>query len=167
MLALGLGACSAGRSATDTGQTGPDAGEAGLELSDFEDFDPTPYAESPPETVTTIEHDVPDRLLRGQADQGVEQLVQGYRIQIFQTLDKEQAFLREEEVENWWASLSETERPRGLPDTLPVYVRYHQPYYRVRVGDFTSRSAAEAVLARLAKRFPGAFIAPDLVTVVR
>ncbi|GIV61195.1 MAG: hypothetical protein KatS3mg044_0061 [Rhodothermaceae bacterium] len=155
-------ACSGGRAATDT--TGDDTERPTYTLADFEDFDPTPYVDEPIIRTATVEHDVPRELMQGQAGAGVEQLVQGYRIQIQQSLNKEEAFQAEADVLAWWASLPQEERPVS---DLSVYVTYHQPYYRVRVGDFTDREAADRLLALIKQRFPSAFVAPDVVTVLR
>ncbi len=165
--ALSMSACSGSRSAAGPEPSSADTAAEEIRLSDYEDFDAGAYRDRPPERSVSVEHDVPAQLLGGRVEQGAEQLVQGYRIQIYQSLDKEDAFERENEVLAWWETAPEAERPPGLGPDLPVYVRYHQPYYRVRIGDFTSREAAEEVLALVITRFPGAFIAPDMVRVAR
>ncbi len=165
--AVSMSACSGSRSAAGPEPSSADTATEEIRLSDYEDFDVEAYRDRPPERTVSVEHDVPAQLLGGRVEQGVEQLVQGYRIQIYQSLDKEDAFERENEVLAWWDTVPEEERPAGLGADLPVYVRYHQPYYRVRIGDFTSREAAEEVLALIMSRFPGAFVAPDMVRLVR
>lgn len=47
--------------------------------------------------------------------------------------------------------------------TLPVYLLYEAPTYKVRVGDFWDRRDAEAWLHEQRYRFPGAFVVPDKV----
>ncbi len=165
--AVTMSACSGSRSASGPEPSKTDTAAEEIRLSDYEDFDAEAYRARPPERTASVEHDVPAELLGGRVEQGTEQLVQGYRIQIYQSLDKEDAFERENEVLAWWEMVPEEERPAGLGSDLPVYVRYHQPYYRVRIGDFTSREAAEEALALIVRRFPGAFVAPDMVRVVR
>jgi len=66
----------------------------------------------------------------------------------------------------WWRSLPPSERPWPLEgdDTLPVDVEWQAPLYRVRVGPFSSRSRAEAVLDAVQSRFSDAFIAPRRVS---
>ena len=94
--------------------------------------------------------------------------MQGFRIQIFQSLDKAKAIDLEESVTSWWENLEEENRPEGLfGKEIPAYLDYRQPYYRVRIGDFATREEAEQALVVVAVRFPGAFIAPDMVTVER
>ena len=59
--------------------------------------------------------------------------------------------------------------PSGLfsGDGMPVHTVYRQPYYRVRVGNFTSRSEAERALQFLSPRYGDAFIVRDDVTVTQ
>jgi len=61
----------------------------------------------------------------------------------------------------WFDGLPEAERPEPLSAVrdLPVDVRWKAPFYRVRVGPFSSREAASAVLRALKSDFPEAFIA--------
>ncbi len=59
----------------------------------------------------------------------------------------------------------------GLKDSLSValekewvYVVYHPPYYKIRVGNFADRFAAGEMLDRLRRHgFPDAWIVPDRV----
>ena len=59
------------------------------------------------------------------------------------------------------------------PDTtvfqqpLPVYNVYVQPYFRVRVGDFTTRESAEELLTRMIADYPRAFVMVDQINVRR
>ncbi|PSQ84464.1 MAG: hypothetical protein BRD44_00860 [Bacteroidetes bacterium QS_7_67_15] len=57
--------------------------------------------------------------------------------------------------------------PRRINDGMPVHTVYRQPYYRVRVGNFTSRSEAERALQFLSSRYGDAFIVRDDVTVTQ
>lgn len=68
----------------------------------------------------------------------------GYRIQIFDSNGRgarDQAQSRKRAVES---------RMRQR-----AYVRFDSPYWRVRVGDYRSRSEAEAGLSELRRLFPG------------
>jgi len=163
-----LSACAGpGRTKTDQ-EPLPGPVDKPIQYSDYEDFDAEPYEEADPLRQAEAVHDVPAQLMENRADQGVAQQVRGFRIQVFSSLDKAEAVVQEEALKNWWTSLSPEEKQgRGLPGELTIYVRFSQPYYRVRFGDFQSRRQAEAVLPVVANRFPGAFIAPDLVTVIR
>ena len=139
-------------------------------IDEYEDFDEASYVDPPPVATTDIEHDVPDMLMTGAAvsDARVLETVQGFRIQIHSSLDKEGAVSAEERAKAWWSSISEEERPASMQnDQLPVYLKYVQPYYRGRVGNFATREEAEIALEMIAGRFPRAFIAIDTVTVWR
>lgn len=144
-------------------------------LAEYEDFNPAPYRDEAPVTTVEVEHAVPVRLLENRADAGVTRTVEGFRIQIYSSQDKEPADEKVEEAIEWWRTLQEEQEEDGapatqeglMPEELPVYVRYRQPYYRVRIGNFTSRDAAERALRMVQRRFTDAFIAPDVVTVTR
>ncbi len=165
--ALVLAACSGSRGATST-EPG-DTEQPEVRMADVEDFDPTPYRDAAPETEhPAVKHDVPALLLENRAGEGLAEIVSGFRIQLFQSLQKEEAISLEEEVHQWWQQLRGQGRlPDRLPEELPVYVQYRQPYYRVRVGDFLSRGDADSLLKLVVVRFPGAFVAPDEIMVLR
>lgn len=141
---------------------------AAIDHSAYEDFDPSPYRDEPaiPEP---LEHDVPAQLLAGRAGAGTVRVGEGYRIQLFQTQDRMRAEEAVERIVTWWLE----EQERGNRSDLfsrsqpPVYNVWRQPYYRVRVGDFASRSQAERALAEVKSRFDGAFVVPDRVNLVR
>ncbi len=139
-------------------------------INEYEDFDEASYVDPPPVATTDIEHDVPEMLMSGMAVSNARMLetVQGFRIQIHSSLDKEGAVSAEERAKAWWSSVPEGVRPASMQeDQLPVYLKYVQPYYRVRVGNFATREEAEVALEMIAERFPRAFIAIDTVTVWR
>lgn len=46
---------------------------------------------------------------------------------------------------------------------VPVYRFYEVPTYKIRVGDFLERRAAEQWLEQHRREFPGAFVVPDQV----
>ncbi|PSQ98246.1 MAG: hypothetical protein BRD48_07970 [Bacteroidetes bacterium QS_9_68_14] len=77
--------------------------------------------------------------------------VQGFRIQILTTGDKSAANQRAAEAESTWG--------------LPVEVAWKAPYYRVRVGAFASRDAAQDDLETVQQQYPDAFLVPDTVTI--
>ena len=94
--------------------------------------------------------------------------VQGFRVQVLTTSDKAEADALAGETERWWNDLSAGEKAdvkaRG---ELPIEVAWRAPYYRVQVGAYASRSAAQQALQTLSGRFPKAFIVPSRVTVMR
>src|SRR5690606_8462179 len=54
----------------------------------------------------------------------------GFRVQIFSGLDREAAY-------------AEQTKFKSLYPTVPTYISYTQPNYRVRVGDFHTRMEAQ------------------------
>lgn len=77
-------------------------------------------------------------------------LVSGFRIQVFSSMKRAQA----DSIKFY---LLET-----YPD-LPVYFLYEAPLYKIRVGDFLDRYAAQQQVEFLRKEFPSAFIVPDKI----
>ena len=139
------------------------------DLRDTEDFDERPYADSPA-LAAVVTHDVPESLMSGSADHGVRTVrnVQGYRIQIHSSLDRNSALEVEEQVARWWRDLLVEDRPIDYrPTELPVQMKFVTPYYRVRIGGFETRSEAEAFLGFLDGRYPDAFLVLDTITVYR
>ncbi len=135
-----------------------------VNLAQYEDFDAAPYRIEPPAEEIDLEHDVPERLMDGQADAGITREVQGFRIQIFASADRAEAEEALTRAIAWWDAAQE-DAPELFPEELPVYLRYRQPYYRVRVGDFTSRSRAERALAYIDEQYADAFISPGTVII--
>jgi len=139
-----------------------------LDLSSSETFDVAPYRDEAPRTRVVVQHDVPEALMQSRADAGVVQVVDGYRVQVFSSLDRNEAVMAEEEVSEWWKGLSPRTRAEyGADSTLAIYNNYRQPLYRVRVGDFTRRAEAERLMSVMASRFSTVFVVPDRVTVRR
>lgn len=162
-----LSACSGSRRASGPTEPADELPTPEVRMADYEDFDPAPYRERAPEASVEIEHDVPESLMEGTADTGVRSNVQGFRIQVLSTLDKDAAVQQEEEIRMWWRENRDA-APQGLgSEEMAVNVVYIQPYYRVRLGNFTSRDAADRARQFVAQRFPDAFIVPDTVTITR
>ena len=84
-------------------------------------------------------------------DTGGARTVQGFRIQILTTDDKQAANERAAEAEKQWGG--------------PVQVAWKAPYYRVRVGAFASRSSAQSTLETVKQQYPDALLVPDTVTI--
>ena len=136
-----------------------------VNLADYEDFDASPYREEAPQADEDITHDVPEELMTGRSGAGELVTMQGYRIQVFSTLEKGQAEDHRQKMASWWQQ--QFQEGEGTSSDSPVVIRYKQPYYRVRLGNFTSRSAAERVLSSVKEQYDSAFIVPDEVTVRR
>lgn len=175
VLALGvLGACSGPSQTTDDGGPSPDADpEAARDaagravVAEYETFDVTAYPVRPPDQTVEVTHDVPRRLIQGQADEGVEQTLEGFRIQVFSAQDQEAAQDFREEVRRWWENVRD-EVPEDLfRSQPPIVIEYSQPYYRVRIGAFADRENATDALEFVQEEYDGAFVARSTVTVVR
>lgn len=78
------------------------------------------------------------------------QVIDGFRIQLMATTDR----LKVDEAQSSFAA-----RYPG------VYTGWSQakPYYRVRVGGFSSRTEASNFLQKIKKEYPDAYIVPDRV----
>lgn len=168
-LLLAASACVPRRAAQE--EEPPEEQPEEVDLAEYEDFDPAPYREEAPSVGDEegVEHDVPERLLSGTAAEGVEQTVQGYRVQVLSSKDQSTAEEAATTAQQWWRE-NKSAAPEGLfsaEEDLPVYTVYRQPYYRVRVGNFTSRAEAERALKFLQQRYGDAFIARGEVTVTR
>lgn len=164
---LGMAACSgSGQARSDADHATVDAEP--INLADYEVFDASSYEDEPARIETNVNHDVPIALMESRADAGIVQIVKGYRVQVFMSLDRDEAVTAEEEVRAWWESLTEEERlEKELPEDLAVYNLFRQPYYRVRAGDFLQRAEAERLMLLLFRRFAGASVVPDQVTIRR
>ncbi|MEK6614693.1 MAG: SPOR domain-containing protein [Bacteroidota bacterium] len=46
-------------------------------------------------------------------------------------------------------------------NNVPSYLDYHQPYFKIRVGDFRTKSEAYKLLQEISGDFTGAFIVSD------
>ncbi|MBP3944170.1 SPOR domain-containing protein [Sphingobacteriaceae bacterium WQ 2009] len=71
--------------------------------------------------------------------------VRGFRVQIYTGSSRSQAY-------------AEQARFRRLYKDVDTYVSYNEPNYRVKVGDFRSRSDANAYLRMLKSQFSNVFI---------
>lgn len=132
---------------------------------DYETFDPGGYDAPPPTPTTTVEHDVPARLMEGRVvvpGQSGERVVDGFRVQVFSSDSRDAAEAVRAEAAAWWRDARAT---AGAPDDLTPEVAYQRPYYRVRLGGFEFRDEAERALAFVRARFPEAFVVPDRVTI--
>lgn len=164
IFAFGLSACATVRPVEDEPDEAVEE-EVALVLSDYEDFDVEPYREAEPARAE-ISHDVPSVLMDNRAAQGSVRTVQGYRIQIASSVERREAVVAEEDAKSWWRTDGRADNPGVFGSDLPTYVVYLQPYYRVRIGDFTSRGDAQRALSAIERQFPGSFIVPDTVTII-
>jgi len=91
-----------------------------------------------------------------------------YRIQVHMTPEQDEAEQVVEQVRVWWQQLPDEERPAALADVgLRPEVVWEQPYYRVRIGRFPSRSNAEPALSAVRAAFGDALLVPEQRPVTR
>lgn len=76
----------------------------------------------------------------------------GYRIQIMYTDVRDDVYK------------SKAAMYMAFPD-LVSYVEYEQPFYKLRLGDFTTRMDATYYLQQVVTLYPGAFIVRDRVKI--
>jgi hypothetical protein len=165
-----LGACSGPRPIVEP--LDPVREVVAVNHASYESFDATPYLEPAVQMVTEVPpvvHDAPAALLENRAavragGGGRRVTVNGFRIQIFQSASKPEADARADQAVRWWETQASG---LGLPAMPEVYTLYRAPYYRVRVGNFSSRNEANAARAELLRQFPNAFIVQDRVSVFR
>ena len=79
--------------------------------------------------------------------------VEGYRIQII-SLSGNNSRKNAQAVMDEFAT--------NNPD-MPVYISYHEPNFRVRVGDYREKIDAARDLTVIKKNYPGSFIVKDQV----
>lgn len=146
----------------------PPQPEGPVLLADVEDFDPSLYPEDPPPPPPPIEHEVPVELMESRADAGVVLTIDGFRVQIYSSIDQQEALRRERSAHGWLDAQIPDSLHAGLQGPpSPVYNIYQQPYYRVRLGNFETREEAEIALTQIKRRFSRAFVVPDQVRIVR
>ena len=140
----------------------------------YETFDPGRY-DAEPEIRTDVEHDVPARVMEGRVvvpgggqapapppPEPEAREVDGYRVQVFSSNNRGSAERVRAEALAWWEGAKSR---AGAPASLDARVVYLQPYYRVRLGAFGTREAADAMLQIVREEYPEAFLVSDRVTV--
>lgn len=104
-LLLLVAACAAPREAAEPAEPTdplPEPTEEPVDLSDYEEFDAAPYEGTPVQRRVEVEHRVPRALLEGRADAGEEVTMQGFRIQVFSTLEQAEADSLREAFRRLW-----------------------------------------------------------------
>ena len=150
----------------------------------WETFDPAADRADPPLRIEVV-HDVPAVVMEGtvrvpgtasqpstetrqdpppQPPAPQPTQVEGYRVQVFSSVDRQAAERARAAAISWWQRARGTP---GAPPSMEAIVAYVQPYYRVRIGAFGDRQAADDAIALIRAEYPEAFVVPDLVTVMR
>ena len=95
-----------------------------------------------------------ERLMRKQRDvYAANNTMSGFRVQIFMEIGNEA-------VDH--ANVVKADFEEQFP-SLPIYLSYEQPYYRLRVGDFRNRVEAEKYLRILKPQYGVAFVTADII----
>ena len=95
-----------------------------------------------------------ERLMRKQRDvYAANNTMSGFRVQIFMEIGNEA-------VDH--ARVVKADFEEQYP-SLPIYLSYEQPYYRLRVGDFRNRVEAEKYLRILKPQYGVAFVTADII----
>jgi hypothetical protein len=79
-------------------------------------------------------------------------MADGYRIQVSFSNDRQEAYNTKSKIY------------KDLPD-VKCYVEYEEPYYKLRIGDFTTRLEAYDKLREVTPKFPGAFVVRSKVKI--
>ncbi len=142
--------------------------DTGPELSDVETFDPSAYEDEEPSFEGDIRHEIPERLLdstaRSTETEAVSRNVPGFRIQVASFRERAAANQAFQQALSWTQE-SDDEETEPVEEKHEVYLQWDQPYWKVRLGDFVTRKAAESVIEEVRNTFQGAFIVPAIVTI--
>lgn len=98
------------------------------------------------EYATTPEHEIARR-------PGTKGTALGFRVQIYTGPSRNEAYAVQARFQRMHSDIS-------------TYISYTQPNYRVKVGDFRSRSEAQALMRELRKDFTAVFLFTEQVNVV-
>lgn len=88
----------------------------------------------------------------GGGKSGTKGTALGFRVQIYTGPSRSEAYAAQSKFQRMYNDIS-------------TYVSYTQPNYRVKVGDFRSRSEAQAIMRELRKDFTAVFLFTEQVNV--
>jgi hypothetical protein len=77
--------------------------------------------------------------------------IKGWRIQIFFEAGNNSKAMAIEAKSNFVNKYS----------SVPVYLIFQEPYYKVRIGDYRTKMEAEAFLKKISASYPNAFVVKD------
>ena len=84
--------------------------------------------------------------------------VDSFRVQVYVTTERGAAESVRSEVRQWWSG-GRNQAPSGVFGTdPPMTIEHAEPYYRVQVGNFSSRDQARRAQSFLARQYPDAFV---------
>jgi len=139
-----------------------------VSVAPYETFDARQFEAQPPRLSTAaVIHAAPRQLMEARADRGVKQIVDGFQIQVYSSVERAAAEEMRQEVQTWWEEERDEEAAALFPEGMPINIEFGQPYYRVRIGAFAEREQALEALSFVRTTFADAFIARAQVTVTR
>ena len=92
--------------------------------------------------------------LRTQVESNSKRQISGYRVRIFFD-NKQSARVESEEI---------LKRFEAVYHDVKAYRTYANPYFKVTVGDFRTKSEAMALLSRIKSAFPSAFVVKESIS---
>ena len=92
--------------------------------------------------------------LRTQVESNSKRQISGYRVRIFFD-NKQSARVESEEI---------LKRFEAVYHDVRAYRTYANPYFKVTVGDFRTKSEAMALLSRIKSAFPSAFVVKENIS---
>lgn len=95
-----------------------------------------------------------EKSVRSHVSANKERTLSGYRVRIF--FDNRQTARTESE--------ETLKRFQTLHRDVPAYRTYANPYFKVTVGDFRTKSEAMELLARIRSEFPSAFVVKESIS---
>ena len=101
--------------------------------------------------VAVDQSSVVEESMRNHIASNVNRTISGYRVRIF--FDNKQTARQESELTH--------KRCSELYHDVVAYRTYTNPYFKVTVGDCRTKSEAMALLARIKKDFPSAFVVKE------
>lgn len=104
--------------------------------------------------VNVYQSDAMGQALQEHLDQNAGRTLSGYRVRIFFD-NKQTARVASEEA---------LKRCESLYHDVRAYRTYANPYFKVTVGDFRTKSEAMALLERIRNEFPSAFVVKENIS---
>jgi hypothetical protein len=104
-------------------------------------------------TVNVGQSDIVEQSMRKHIEANPARTLSGYRVRIF--FDNKQTARNESE--------QTVDRFRAMYQDIAVYRTYTNPYFKVTVGDFRTKSEAMELLSRIRSEFPSAFVVKESI----
>jgi hypothetical protein len=111
------------------------------------------FGQSDPERKYVTQDENVEKLIQKYRQNNLSKGMQGFRVQIYSVSGNRSKLLtdREEAIFN-----------AAFPG-VRSYVRYDEPYYKLRVGDFRTRLEAERFMREISSRYVFSIVVPDRI----